>query len=38
MDSTDVLIFCEMSFKYFDYSGRNRRPSSKGIGKKLGAR
>ncbi len=36
MDSTDVLIFCEMSFKYFDYSGRNRRPSSKGIGEKLG--
>src|SRR5712691_11682674 len=36
MDSTDVLIFCEMSFKYFDYSGRNRRPSSRDIGKKLG--
>jgi DNA-binding Lrp family transcriptional regulator len=36
MDSTDVLIFCEMSFKYFDYSGKNRRPSSKGIGEKLG--
>ncbi len=36
MDSTDVLIFCEMSFKYFDYSGSKRRPSSKGIGEKLG--
>src|SRR3989442_573118 len=36
MDSTDVLIFCEMSFKYFDYSGGKRRPSSKGIGEKLG--
>ncbi len=37
MDSTDVDEFCEMSFKYFDYSGSRRRPSSKGIGEKLGS-
>ncbi len=36
MDTTDVLIFCEMSFKYFDYPGVNRRPSAKKIGNKLG--
>ena len=36
MDSTDVLIFCEMSFKYFDYPGKNRRPSPRLIGSKLG--
>ena len=36
MDTTDVLIFCEMSFKYFDYPGKNRRPSPKQIGSKLG--
>ena len=35
MDSLDVLIFCEMSFKYFDYPGRQRRPSPKAIGDKL---
>lgn len=31
-----MLIFCEMSFKYFDYPGKNRRPSPKRIGSKLG--
>ena len=36
MDTLDVLIFCEMSFKYFDYSGRQRRASPKEIGAKLG--
>ncbi len=36
MDTTDVLIFCEMSFKYFDYAGKNRRPSPGEIGRKLG--
>ncbi len=36
MDTTDVLIFCEMSFKYFDYPGIDRRPSAKKIGDKIG--
>lgn len=36
MDRNDVLIFCEMGFKYLDYPGKTRRPSSKLIGKKLG--
>lgn len=36
MDSLDVLIFCEMSFKYFDYPGHQRRPSPTAIGQKLG--
>lgn len=36
MDTLDVLIFCEMSFKYFDYSGRQRRASPKEIGAKFG--
>ncbi len=36
MDTLDVLIFCEMSFKYFDYAGTRRHPSPKEIGAKLG--
>jgi DNA-binding Lrp family transcriptional regulator len=36
LDTIDVLIFCEMSFKYFDYAGKNRRPSPTQIGEKLG--
>lgn len=36
LDTLDVLIFCEMSFKYFDYSGRQRRSNPKEIGAKLG--
>lgn len=36
MDRNDVLIFCEMGFKYLDYPGKIRRPSPKAIGKKLG--
>src|SRR5215467_15733738 len=36
MDELDVLIFCEMSFKYFEYPGANRRPSAKEIGRKVG--
>ena len=36
LDTLDVLIFCEMSFKYFDYSGKHRRASPKEIGAKLG--
>ncbi len=36
LDTLDVLIFCEMSFKYFDYAGKDRRTSPKEIGAKLG--
>jgi DNA-binding Lrp family transcriptional regulator len=36
MDEKDIRIFCEMGFKYYNYAGKNRRPSPKEIGKKLG--
>ncbi len=36
MDAKDVRIFCEMGFKYYNYTGKSRRPSPKEIGKKLG--
>jgi DNA-binding Lrp family transcriptional regulator len=36
MDEIDVKIFCEMGFKYYAYTGKNRRPSPKEIGAKLG--
>jgi DNA-binding Lrp family transcriptional regulator len=36
MDEKDVKIFCEMGFKYYNYTGKNRRPSPKEIGAKLG--
>ncbi len=36
LDETDVKIFCEMGFKYYGYTGKNRRPSPKEIGAKLG--
>src|SRR3989442_6171461 len=36
MDEIDVKIFCEMGFKYYGYTGKNRRPSPKEIGIKLG--
>jgi len=36
MDEKDVKIFCEMGFKFYNYTGKNRRPSPKEIGAKLG--
>jgi hypothetical protein len=36
LGTLDVLILWEMSFKYFDYGGKQRRPIPKEIGSKLG--